>query len=175
MKEYATAKERAMRGKPYAGNPHVRFEEGTGAPRHSGRSALLHNKKVVFVRLFFLGISFFCCFYCICRYMASDQYTYDRMDSLESCKLTFDDTNWMKIKIYSGGELPPLHYPGAVYITDSTGRKLKISGQYIKPVRFTLFLLTNSLCECTSLDSAWTDSIWRCTFPWYWRKRKMRR
>ena len=32
-----------MQGKPYAGNPHVRFDEGAGAPRHSGRSALLYN------------------------------------------------------------------------------------------------------------------------------------
>ena len=31
-----------MQGKPYAGNPHVRFDEGAGAPRHSGRSALLY-------------------------------------------------------------------------------------------------------------------------------------
>ena len=39
-----------MQGKPYAGNPHVRFDEGAGAPRHSGRSALLyHNyKKILF-------------------------------------------------------------------------------------------------------------------------------
>ena len=32
-----------MQGKPYAGNPHVRFDEGAGAPRHSGRSALLYR------------------------------------------------------------------------------------------------------------------------------------
>ena len=32
-----------MLGKPYAGNPHVRFDEGAGAPRHSGRSALLYT------------------------------------------------------------------------------------------------------------------------------------
>ena len=32
-----------MQGKPYAGNPHVRFDEGAGASRHSGRSALLYN------------------------------------------------------------------------------------------------------------------------------------
>ena len=36
-----------MQGKPYAGNPHVRFDEGAGAPRHSGRSALLYNRKNV--------------------------------------------------------------------------------------------------------------------------------
>jgi hypothetical protein len=34
---------KALNGKPYAGNPHVRFDEGAGAPRHSGRSALLYN------------------------------------------------------------------------------------------------------------------------------------
>ena len=33
---------KALNGKPYAGNPHVRFDEGAGAPRHSGRSALLY-------------------------------------------------------------------------------------------------------------------------------------
>ena len=32
-----------MQGKPYAGNPHVRFDEGAGALRHSGRSALLYK------------------------------------------------------------------------------------------------------------------------------------
>ncbi len=32
-----------MQGKPYAGNPHVRFDEGAGVPRHSRRSALLYN------------------------------------------------------------------------------------------------------------------------------------
>ena len=37
-------KETVMQGKPYAGNPHVRFDEGAGAPRHSGRSALLYKK-----------------------------------------------------------------------------------------------------------------------------------
>ena len=36
-------KETVMQGKPYAGNPHVRFDEGAGAPRHSGRSALLYK------------------------------------------------------------------------------------------------------------------------------------
>ena len=35
-----------MQGKPYAGNPHVRFDEGAGAPRHSGRSALLYRKLI---------------------------------------------------------------------------------------------------------------------------------
>ena len=29
-----TVKEKVMQGKPYAGNPHVRFDEGAGAPRH---------------------------------------------------------------------------------------------------------------------------------------------
>ena len=32
-----------MQGKPYAGNPHVRFDEGAGAQRHLGRSALLYK------------------------------------------------------------------------------------------------------------------------------------
>ena len=36
-------KETVMQGKPYAGNPHVRFDEGAGASRHSGRSALLYK------------------------------------------------------------------------------------------------------------------------------------
>ena len=36
-------KEKVMQGKPYAGNPHVRFDEGAGASRHSGRSALLYK------------------------------------------------------------------------------------------------------------------------------------
>jgi hypothetical protein len=30
-------------GKPYAGNPHVRFEEGASAQAAPRRSALLHN------------------------------------------------------------------------------------------------------------------------------------
>ena len=34
---------KALNGKPYAGNPHVRFDEGAGASRHSGRSALLYT------------------------------------------------------------------------------------------------------------------------------------
>ncbi len=33
-----------MQGKPYAGNPHVRFDEGAGVPRCSGRPALLYKK-----------------------------------------------------------------------------------------------------------------------------------
>ena len=32
-----------MQGKPYAGNPHVRFDEGAGAPTRLGRSALLYK------------------------------------------------------------------------------------------------------------------------------------
>ena len=35
---------KALDGKPYAGHPHVRLDEGAGAPRHSGRSALLYRK-----------------------------------------------------------------------------------------------------------------------------------
>ena len=31
-----TVEEKVMQGKPYAGNPHVRFDEGAGAPKHSG-------------------------------------------------------------------------------------------------------------------------------------------
>ena len=38
---------KALNGKPYAGNPHVRFDEGAGAPRHSGRSALLYKTKMI--------------------------------------------------------------------------------------------------------------------------------
>ena len=38
-----------MQGKPYAGNPHVRFDEGAGASRHSGRSALLYRITVAAV------------------------------------------------------------------------------------------------------------------------------
>ena len=40
-------KEKVMQGKPYAGNPHVRFDEGADAPKRSGRSALLYKKKMV--------------------------------------------------------------------------------------------------------------------------------
>ena len=40
---------KVMQGKPYAGNPHVRFDEGAGAPRHSGRSALLYNKMLMLI------------------------------------------------------------------------------------------------------------------------------
>ncbi len=40
-------KEKVMQGKPYAGNPHVRFDEGAGAPTRSGRSALLYKKTAV--------------------------------------------------------------------------------------------------------------------------------
>jgi len=36
-----------MQGKLYAGNPHVRFDEGAGAPRHSGRSALLYKRSIL--------------------------------------------------------------------------------------------------------------------------------
>ena len=36
-------KEKVMQGKPYAGNPHVRFDEGADAPKRSGRSALLYK------------------------------------------------------------------------------------------------------------------------------------
>ena len=36
-------KEKVMQGKPYAGNPHVRFDEGTGASVRSGRSALRYK------------------------------------------------------------------------------------------------------------------------------------
>ena len=35
-------KEKIMQGKPYAENPHVRFDEGAGAPRFSRCSALLY-------------------------------------------------------------------------------------------------------------------------------------
>ena len=42
---------KALNGKPYAGNPHVRFDEGAGAPRHSGRSALLYSVEKAVVLL----------------------------------------------------------------------------------------------------------------------------
>ena len=38
-----------MQGKPYAGNPHVRFDEGAGAPTRSGRSALLYKIAIISV------------------------------------------------------------------------------------------------------------------------------
>ena len=37
-------------GKPYAGNPHVRFEEGASAPENPRRSALLHTRNRQSVR-----------------------------------------------------------------------------------------------------------------------------
>ncbi len=40
-------KETVMQGKPYAENPHVRFDEGAGASRHSGRSALLYKEMKI--------------------------------------------------------------------------------------------------------------------------------
>ena len=39
--------EKVMQGKPYAGNPHVRFDEGAGAPARSGRSALLYKELII--------------------------------------------------------------------------------------------------------------------------------
>ena len=33
-------------GKPYAGNPHVRFEEGASESAKPSRNALLHNKTI---------------------------------------------------------------------------------------------------------------------------------
>ena len=33
-------------GKPYAGNPHVRFEEGASESAKPSRNALLHNKNI---------------------------------------------------------------------------------------------------------------------------------
>ena len=42
-----------MQGKPYAGNPHVRFDEGAGASRHSGRSALLYNRALAVTAVLF--------------------------------------------------------------------------------------------------------------------------
>ncbi|MBQ6140464.1 MAG: hypothetical protein IJI54_04180, partial [Kiritimatiellae bacterium] len=39
---------KALNGKPYAGNPHVRFDEGAGASRHSGRSALLYKHSSLY-------------------------------------------------------------------------------------------------------------------------------
>ena len=36
---------KALNGKPYAGNPHARFEEGASAPETPRRNALLHNMK----------------------------------------------------------------------------------------------------------------------------------
>ena len=38
-------------GKPYAGNPHVRFDEGADVP-DEGRSALLHQLKLASVPIF---------------------------------------------------------------------------------------------------------------------------
>ena len=32
-------------GKPCAGNPHARFDEGASAPEEPRRKALLHNKR----------------------------------------------------------------------------------------------------------------------------------
>ena len=37
-------------GKPCAGNPHARFEEGASAPEKPRRNALLHNTRMMFVR-----------------------------------------------------------------------------------------------------------------------------
>ena len=50
-------KETVMQGKPYAGNPHVRFDEGAGAPRHSGRSALLYKTMVMFIAVTAIAVT----------------------------------------------------------------------------------------------------------------------
>ena len=47
-------KKKDMQGKSYAGNPHVRFDEGAGASIHSGRSALLYVQKRI--RLFIVAV-----------------------------------------------------------------------------------------------------------------------
>ena len=38
---------KALNGKPYAGNPHVRFEEGASAPESPRRNALLHATRTI--------------------------------------------------------------------------------------------------------------------------------
>ena len=43
-----------MQGKPHAGNPHVRFDEGAGAPRHSGRPALLYTNSMTDIAVIIL-------------------------------------------------------------------------------------------------------------------------
>ena len=50
-------KETVMQGKPYAGNRHVRFDEGAGAPRHSGRSALLYKTMVMFIAVTAIAVT----------------------------------------------------------------------------------------------------------------------
>ena len=42
MRNMAT--EKALDGKPYAGNPHVRFEEGASESAKPSRKALLHTQ-----------------------------------------------------------------------------------------------------------------------------------
>ena len=37
-------------GKPCAGNPHARFDEGTSAPEEPRRKALLHKKNLELLR-----------------------------------------------------------------------------------------------------------------------------
>ena len=46
-----------MQGTPYVGNPHVRFDNGVDAPRHSGRSALFYTKLFFFAFSAFFAVS----------------------------------------------------------------------------------------------------------------------
>ena len=39
-------KEKVMQGKPYAGNPHVRFDEGADVSARPVRSALLYTAEM---------------------------------------------------------------------------------------------------------------------------------
>ena len=51
---------KAFNEKPYAGNPHVRFDEGADTPKHSGCSALLYKKVLmkVFAKSLSLALMF---------------------------------------------------------------------------------------------------------------------
>ena len=103
---------------------------------------------------------------------SSDEYIFSHIEELRNVKFEFKNHEWMMIEIIDAGSSFPWHYPGAVYLVDSNGRRRKISGGYVKPAHFTMMAITNALKACSSADEAWTNCVWTYTFPWATKAKK---
>lgn len=100
---------------------------------------------------------------------SSDSYAIDIMRKGDCEFLSFPDGSWLKTLIFDAGAIPPYHghFRGAVYLMDSNGRVMKISGGYVKPKSFTYEMLTGTISRCQNVEDSLTNHVWKSVFPWF--------
>ena len=130
------------------------------------------NKKLTFLLcIITVLLDLGCCSYLLFSFFSSDYYAYKNIDSGKCIRVDFENKEWMKIKVYGTFKPRLIHFKGAVYVVDSSGKRAKISGGYVKAESMLYRELKRELSQCKTLDEAWHNGIWECAFPWNFKER----